>query len=103
MNQPAAWPASATVRILIVAPNWFGDTILSLRLFPALRQRLPAAIMDVLVAGWTAPVLRRMPEINQVIQTDFRHGQLRLRDRWRLGRQLRANHYRQAVVLPNTF
>src|SRR5260221_10172204 len=91
------------VLIMIVAPNWIGNTFLTRPLSARLHQRLPGAILDALAPAWTAPVLRRMPEISQVIETDFRHGQLRLRDRWRLGRQLRAHNYRQAVVLPNTF
>ena len=90
-------------RILIVAPNWIGDTLLARPLFARLQQRLPGVTLDALAPAWTAPVLERMPEISRVIAADFRHGQLRLRDRWRLGRELRRHQYQQAVVLPNTF
>lgn len=90
-------------RILIVAPNWIGDTLLAQPLFARLQQRLPGVMLDALAPAWTAPVLERMPEISRVIETDFAHGPLRLRDRWRLGRSLRSEHYDQAVVLPNTF
>ena len=90
-------------RILIIAPNWIGDTLLAQPLFARIHERLPGVTLDALAPAWTAPVLARMPEISRVIETDFAHGPLRLRDRWRLGRSLRAEHYDQAVVLPNTF
>ena len=90
-------------RILIIAPNWIGDTLLAQPLLARIHQRLPGVTLDALAPAWTAPVLARMPEISRVIETDFAHGPLRLGDRWRLGRSLRAEHYDQAVVLPNTF
>ena len=89
--------------ILIVAPNWIGDTLLAQPLFARLRERFPALILDVLAPAWTAPVLARMPEVSEVIETPFMHGTLQLRERWRLGRSLRARNYDTAIVLPNSF
>jgi heptosyltransferase II len=43
-----------------------------------------------------------MPEVNEVIEVDLRHGELQLGDRWRLGRDLKESSYDQAIVLPNT-
>lgn len=90
-------------RILIVAPNWIGDTLLSQPLLAQLRRRLPGAAIDVLAPAWTAPVLRRMPEVSEVIETPFRHGRLDLAMRWRFGRALRSHGYAEAIVLPNSF
>ena len=90
-------------RILIVAPNWIGDTLLAQPLFARLRRKLPSAVIDAMAPPWTAPVLRRMPEISDVIEAPFLHGKLELRARWRLGRSLRAHQYDEAIVLPNTF
>ena len=89
-------------RILIVAPNWIGDTLLAQPLFARLREKLPGVTLDALAPTWTAPVLRRMPEITEVIETPFGHGGLDLRQRWRLGRSLRQAGYDKAVVLPNS-
>jgi heptosyltransferase-2 len=44
-----------------------------------------------------------MPEVDEVIETPFRHGDLKLSARWRLGRALREPRYLEAIVLPNTF
>jgi len=90
-------------KILIVAPNWIGDALLAQPLFARLRKKLPGVVIDALAPPWTAPVLRRMPEIDDVIEAPFDHGELALFARWRLGRRLRLRRYDQAIVLPNTF
>jgi len=90
-------------KILIVAPNWIGDALLAQPLFARLRKKLPGAVIDALAPPWTAPVLRRMPEIDDVVEAPFDHGELALAARWRLGRSLRSRRYDEAIVLPNTF
>ncbi len=92
-----------TVRILVIAPNWIGDALLAQPLLARLQQRLPGVTIDVLAPAWTAPVIKRMPEVAEVLSTDFRHGDLRLMERWKLGRALKLQGYSQAYVLPNTF
>ena len=90
-------------KILIVAPNWIGDALLAQPLFARLRKKLPGVVIDALAPAWTAPVLRRMPEIDEVVDAPFDHGELALAARWRLGRSLRSRRYDEAIVLPNTF
>jgi len=90
-------------RLLVVAPNWIGDALMAQPLLARLRARLPQARIDVLAPAWVAPVVRRMPEVAGVIETPFAHGQLALRERWRLARTLRALGYDQAIVLTNTW
>lgn len=90
-------------RILIVAPNWIGDALMAQPLLARLHEKIPGLQLDVLAPEWVAPVVRRMPEAAEVIAAPFRHGGLQLRDRWRIGRELRGRGYRQAIVLPNTW
>jgi lipopolysaccharide heptosyltransferase II len=90
-------------KILIVAPSWIGDTLLAQPLFARLRQKYPGVVIDALAPRWTAPVLRRMPEIAEVIDAPFGHGELKLAARRNLGVALRARAYDEAIVLPNTF
>ena len=67
-------------RILIVAPSWIGDTLLAQPLLrAAARSAGPASRIDALAPAWTAPVLARMPEIDEVIEAPFAHGELKLR------------------------
>jgi heptosyltransferase-2 len=90
-------------RILIVAPSWIGDTIMMQPLLTRLRQQDGDARIDVLAAAWSAPLLARMPEVDAVVASPFRHGSFDLRGRWRLGRQLAEAGYDQAYVLPNSW
>ena len=90
-------------RILVVAPNWIGDALMAQPLMARLHGRIANLTLDVLAPEWVAPVARRMPEVADVIAVPFRHGGLQLRDRWRVGRSLRARRYWQAIVLPNTW
>ncbi len=67
-----------------------------------LRAQHPGARIEMLAPPWVAPVARRMPEVDEVIEADLRHGELQLGDRWRLGRMLKGRGYDQAYVLPNS-
>ena len=80
------------MKFLIVAPNWIGDALLAQPLFARLRRKHPGVTIDALAPPWTAPVLRRMPEIAEVIDAPFGHGGW-LGARWRLGRSLHARAY----------
>jgi len=90
-------------RVLVVAPNWIGDALMAQPMLARLREKLPQVRVDVLSPAWVAPVMRRMPQVAGVIETSFEHGRFRLRERWRLGRALKAIGYDQAIVLPNSW
>lgn len=90
-------------KILVIAPSWVGDTMLVQPLLRRLKQRHPDAQIDVLAPLWTAALLRKMPEVQGGIVNPFPHGALKLAARYRLGKKLRAAHYDQAIVLPNSF
>ena len=68
-----------------------------------LHEKIPGLQLDVLAPEWVAAVVRRMPEVDDVIAVAFRHGALQLRSRWKIGRELKARGYQQAIVLPNTW
>jgi heptosyltransferase-2 len=90
-------------RILVVAPSWVGDALLSQSLLTRLKQKDPQSRIDILAPGWALPIFRRMPEVNETLESPFAHGQLALGKRWRVARSLRANRYDRAYVLPNSF
>ena len=90
-------------RVLIVAPNWIGDTLLAQPLFARLHAARPGLALHAVAPSWTAPVLARMPEIEDVIETPLAHGRLQLGARLRLAGVLRANRYDEAIVLPNSW
>lgn len=90
------------MKALIVAPSWIGDTIMAQPLFARLQAKHPGLQLDALAPRWVAPVLQRMTEISDVIDSPFGHGQLSLKPRWRLARQLAARSYDAVYVLPNS-
>jgi heptosyltransferase-2 len=93
---------AAAARLLIVGPSWIGDTALAQPLFIRLHERHPGLQLDVLAPPWTAPLLERMPEVREVVVNPFRHGELKVFARRRLGLALRARRYDRAIVLPNS-
>jgi heptosyltransferase-2 len=90
-------------RILIVAPSWVGDAVLSEPLIAVLREPLHEPSIDVLAPPWCAPVYARIRGVANIVDSPFRHGELALRRRRVLAQELRARGYAIAFVLPNSF
>jgi heptosyltransferase-2 len=90
-------------KILVIGPAWIGDMVMAQSLFKLLKQRYPNAVIDVLAPAWTFSLLTCMPEVAQAIEMPITHGELKLRERYQLGKQLRAGGYDQAIVLQNSF
>jgi len=87
--------------ILIIGPSWVGDMVMAQSLFTELKQQQPDCEIDVLAPGWSLPILERMPEVRAGIEMPVGHGQLQLKNRYRLGQSLKGK-YQQAIVLPNS-
>ncbi len=90
------------MKILVVAPSWVGDTVLAQPMFRLLHQRHANLSVDVLAPPFTLPLLARMPEVRRGIVARFGHGELKFGERQRLARELAAERYDQAIVLPNS-
>jgi heptosyltransferase-2 len=90
-------------RILVVAPSWVGDAILSEPLIALLREPFEEPSVDVLVAPWCAPVYARMRGIRRIVANPIAHGVLDLGRRRAIARELAANGYARAIVLPNSW
>ncbi len=89
-------------KFLVVAPAWVGDSVMAQPLYRRLKDTLSGLQLEVMAPAFTLPLLRRMPEVDAVIENPFGHGALRLAERWRLGRELKRQGYDQAIVLPNS-
>lgn len=90
-------------KILIIAPSWVGDAVMSQCLFKTIKRATPAAEIVVLARPFLHPVFARMPEVADILPLPFGHGEIKLRARRRLGRELRAANFTQSVVLPGSF
>lgn len=87
------------VSVLVVAPAWIGDTIMSQVLFHYLKT-VRHVLIDVLAPAWSHPLLQRMPEVRHTYVAPFRHGEVGLKKRYLLAKQLPT--YDQAIILPNS-
>lgn len=90
-------------KILIVGPAWVGDMVMSQSLYQLLKQQNSDRVIDVLAPAWSKPLLECMSEVNEAIPAPFSRGELKLSQRYALGKMLRARKYDQAIVLPNSF
>jgi heptosyltransferase-2 len=76
--------------------------VMAQSLFMTLQAQHPGLQIDVLAPQWSLPILQRMPQVRRGITMPLGHGQLDLRTRWRLGRELASHGYDQAIVLPGS-
>ncbi len=90
-------------RLLVVAPSWVGDAILSEPLVARLRARPGGPGIDVLAPSWCAPVYARMAGVGRIVDSALGHGRVDWARRRALARDLSRQGYSQALVLPNSF
>lgn len=90
-------------RILVIAPNWIGDAVMSQPLLATIKAANPNAVIDVLATPWVAPVYRACSEVTELIEADLRHGQLQWGLRRSLAAQIKKRDYASCYVLPNSF
>jgi heptosyltransferase-2 len=90
--------------VLVIAPSWVGDAILSEPLIASLRNVAGTSLeIDVVAPPWCGPVYARMRGVARIIDAPAAHGEFALRQRRRLGIALRERGYSRAYVLPNTW
>ncbi len=90
-------------RILIIAPSWLGDIIMSQCLLKLLKKRDPSCRIDVYAPAYAHPIIRRMPEADGIIENPFAHHEFAFIKRRREGIKLRAARYDEAYILPNSW
>ena len=90
-------------KILIIGPSWVGDLVMSQSLYRLLKQRNPDCQIDVLAPKWCLDIVKRMPEVSNGIAMPVGHGKFDVKTRRDVAKQLRQNHYDQAIVLPNSW
>ena len=88
--------------ILIIAPNWIGDAVMTEPLLASLKEQYPEANIDVLASTWVAPIYRACPEVHEVIEAKFEHKQLQWSLRKKLAKELAIKKYQACFVLPNS-
>jgi heptosyltransferase-2 len=88
--------------ILIIAPNWIGDAVMTQPLLASLKAQYPESKIDVLASTWVAPIYRACSEAHEVIEAKFEHKQLQWSLRKELAGKLALKKYQACFVLPNS-
>lgn len=92
-----------TKKILIVAPSWIGDLVMSQTLLKILKKQDPNCSIDVFANKSLHKILEHMPEVDNCLTSPFEHGELKLFERFKLAKEFRKNFYTHAYILPNSF
>ncbi|MHB0774986.1 lipopolysaccharide heptosyltransferase II [Halomonas sp. WWR20] len=89
-------------RILVVGPSWVGDMVMAQSLFKTLNTHRPGCSIAVLAPAWSQPILARMPEVDEAIALDVKHGEFGWQTRRQVARALKGR-FDQALVLPRSW
>jgi len=91
------------MRILVRAPNWVGDAVMSMPALRAIQSRHPEAEIAVLARPWVAELYRRDNSSLRLLLDEASAQQGGVEGRLRLSRELRAGGFDWVVLLPNSF
>ncbi len=89
-------------KILIIAPAWIGDLIMSAAFIKALQNKQACSI-DILVNSNLIHIANLIPGIRKVIPSETQHGKLSLSYRIKIGLNLRSENYDECYILTNSF
>jgi heptosyltransferase II len=89
--------------VLIVPYMWIGDFVRCHTVVRLLRQHEPSLAIDIVTTSMVAPLLDYMPGVRKGVVVDLPRKRLALRQHRALAERLRAECYRQALVMPRTW
>ncbi|MHA3026461.1 lipopolysaccharide heptosyltransferase II [Chromohalobacter israelensis] len=89
-------------RLLVVGPSWVGDMVMAQSLFMTLKAHHPEAYIGVMAPGWSLPILARMPEVDETIALDVKHGEFGWATRRAVAGKLKGR-FDRAIVLPRSW
>ena len=96
-------PITDSRKILVRAPNWVGDAVLSLPAVEAVRARFPRAELAVLARPTVAEVFAQRSEVQRVLLFDHRGQHRGVAGLLRLAGELRRERFDLAVLFQNAF
>tara|TARA_Y100000996_G_scaffold409517_1_gene390294 strand:- start:1474 stop:2484 length:1011 start_codon:yes stop_codon:yes gene_type:complete len=87
---------------LIILPSWIGDIVISQALLKKIQEIHKNCKIDVVVKPYFKPLVKLMPEIDEIYSLDIPHGKLGLSKRIKLAQKLK-NKYSYSIILTNSF
>lgn len=92
----------AANKILVIAPDKAGHSILMQPMLACLKQREPECRLDILAPARNHQLLQAIPEVNRLIAAPGSKQQATLAQHYQLAQQLRTQRYQQAIIIPDT-
>lgn len=90
-------------RLLVVVPNWLGDSVMALPALQTLRTGYGSAHLAVAARPSVAALFAMVPGVQQVVTLESRAGLSGVRQWRRDVARLAAEHFDLAVLFPNSF
>lgn len=95
--------SEAVHRLLVVAPNWLGDSVMALPALQTLRAHFADAHLAVAARPSVAALFAMVPGVQQVVTLESRAGLSGVRPWRRDVARLAAERFDLAVLFPNSF
>lgn len=90
-------------KILVRAPNWIGDAVISLPAVSCLKALYPLSSVTVLTKTRAVPVFLNNPDIDEVMEYDDKGRHSGVSGRVKLAGEIRKMGFQRAVLLQNAF
>lgn len=90
-------------KILVRAPNWIGDAVMSLPALSALKALYPASEISVAAKTRVAPVYFNNPDVSAVIEYDDTGRHKGFMGRFKLASEIKEKGFDAAVLFQNAF
>lgn len=94
---------STPERMVVFAPNWLGDAVMSLPLIDDVRRQWPSARLTVAARAAVAPLYAMTPSVDAVVQLRGGGGVRALQSVGENAATLRNERFDTALLLPNSF
>ena len=103
MTRIAKYLSEKPEKLLIIAPSWIGDAVMSQPLLAKLKQQYPDCLIDIMAPPWVKPIFGRMAEVHDILDSPLVHKKLNWSGICQSAKTLKEKKYDQAIVLPNSF
>jgi heptosyltransferase II len=93
------------IKILIIAPNWIGDAVMTLPLLDKIKLNNnynDDITIDVVCSNIIAPIYQHSSSVNNVIIYNGQHNKINFISRVKFALQLKQSNYTHAYILPNS-
>jgi heptosyltransferase-2 len=90
-------------KILIRAPNWIGDGVLSMPAVEAVKKAFHRAELTIMTRPWVAPLYFNNPHVDGIIEYDTTGKHKGLTGKWKLIDEMKEREFDLVILFQNAF